>query len=67
MDPGPAQPLLDSKAVAQRLGVSVDTLRDWRYEGRGPAFLKLGHRTVRYRPSAIDAWLEEQEVVADAS
>lgn len=40
--------LLTQLEVASLLGVSHRTLEDWRIAKRGPAFLKLGHRTVRY-------------------
>ena len=43
--------------AAERLGVSRFTLRAWRQQGRGPAFLKLG-RAVRYRPADLDAYEE---------
>ncbi len=50
-------PLLDERAVAKSLSVSLATVRRWRYEGGGPPFLKLG-ALVRYRREAIEAWLE---------
>ena len=40
--------------------VSEKTLAQWRYLGRGPAYLKLeGH--VRYRRSDVEAWLSSCE------
>jgi hypothetical protein len=36
---------------------SLRTLRRWRQEGRGPAYIKVG-RKVMYRPSDIQAWLD---------
>jgi excisionase family DNA binding protein len=38
-------------------GVPVGTLANWRYQGRGPRFVKVG-RHVRYRRSDVEAWLE---------
>jgi hypothetical protein len=35
--------------AAQRLGLSVKTLRAWRCRGRGPKFMRFG-RAVRYMP-----------------
>lgn len=43
--------------AAEFLNVSVHTLRSWRRQTRGPAFVKLGTRVV-YRRSAIDDFLE---------
>ena len=44
--------LLKETQVAELLGVSVMTLRKWRSERRGPAYIKLG-RSVRYSPKEI--------------
>ena len=49
--------LLDDKAAAALLDVAVGTLSVWRSTGRyNLPFLKIG-RKVRYRRSAIDAWM----------
>jgi excisionase family DNA binding protein len=48
--------LIDEPTLASRLGVSRSTLQSWRYNGRGPRFIKLG-RMVRYRTTDIDAYL----------
>ncbi|PHP64820.1 transcriptional regulator [Zhengella mangrovi] len=48
--------LLTETDVARQLGVSVRTLQSWRVKGGGPVFSKLG-RSVRYRPSDVDAWV----------
>ncbi|MFN7542943.1 MAG: helix-turn-helix transcriptional regulator [Acidobacteriota bacterium] len=53
--------LIDERAVAKALTVSLATVRRWRYEGGGPPFLKIG-ALVRYRREAIDAWLEAKAV-----
>jgi predicted DNA-binding transcriptional regulator AlpA len=45
--------------VAERLGTTVGTLAYWRYMGKGPKFIKLG-RSVRYRESDVNAWLDAQ-------
>lgn len=42
--------------VAERMPVSVHTLRKWRREGRGPKFFRIG-ALVRYRAEDLDAWL----------
>ena len=43
---------LTEREVAERLGLSVGTLRAWRHRGKGPRFLRLG-RSVRYLPSDV--------------
>lgn len=51
--------LLTPAEVSEILGVGNTTLQDWRLvPGKGPAFIRLGHRTVRYRRSAVDAYLD---------
>jgi predicted DNA-binding transcriptional regulator AlpA len=51
--------LLGPRDVSAILAVTQATLRHWRTTGRGPDFFRVG-RHIRYRPSAIEAWLEEQ-------
>ena len=53
--------LLDTKAAAPRIGVSVGTLENWRTQGVGPRFIKTcsGSRgKVLYDPADIEAWKE---------
>ena len=49
------QPMTESEA-ASRLGLKVATLRAWRHQGRGPAYVRLG-RAVRYLAVDIDDFL----------
>lgn len=46
----------DEKYTAYKLGVKVQTLRNWRHLGKGPAYLKIGERMVRYLDEDIDAF-----------
>jgi excisionase family DNA binding protein len=48
--------LLTEEEVAERLHVSVASLRRWRLERRGPQFIKVGS-LVRYRPEGLETWL----------
>ncbi len=50
--------LLSSGAVAEYLGVPTGTLANWRYQGRGPAYVRIG-RHVRYRADDIARWVEQ--------
>lgn len=43
--------------------ISPRTLQRWRLEGTGPVFVKVG-RLVRYRRSALDAWLAAREAAS---
>lgn len=49
------QPLTEGEAAA-RLGLKVATLRAWRNQGRGPAYVRLG-RAIRYLSADLDEFL----------
>lgn len=49
--------LLDTKQLAEYLGIAVSTILQYRADGTGPQYIKLGH-LVRYRISDVEAWLE---------
>lgn len=53
--------LLTPEQTATLLGVAAKTLKTWRKKNLGPAFLRLGHHTVRYRWSAVQDWLKAKE------
>src|SRR6266436_3749260 len=46
---------IDQKGLAQRWSLSPRTLEQWRWQGRGPRYLKIGGRVV-YRLSDIEAF-----------
>ncbi|WP_394365884.1 helix-turn-helix transcriptional regulator [Mesoterricola sediminis] len=56
----PTSQVLNPKAAAVYLGVSIDMLYEWRRFGNGPRYLIWGRRTIRYRVSDLDAWLASQ-------
>lgn len=59
-------PLLNAEEVSQMLGgVPLTTLKRWRTERTGPAPLHIG-RHVRYRRSAVEAWLARKDREAAA-
>lgn len=52
--------LLTREQAAGLLNIDPHTLACWRSQGRGPALVKFGtgrSAAVRYRRSAIEAWL----------
>ena len=51
--------LLTSSQVSTYLHVPTSTLANWRYQGRGPAFVRLGGH-VRYRASDVTDWINRQ-------
>ena len=56
--------LLTPPDVSTYLGVPLGTLANWRYLGRGPAYLRVG-RHVRYRRSDVAAWTDSLAAEAE--
>ena len=52
--------LLNTLQAAAQLGLHPDTLRIWRKQGRGPAWIRLGSR-YRYNQQAIDDFMEASD------
>jgi transposase-like protein len=40
--------LVDTRIAARMLGVSPNTLQVWRQQNKGPAYLRLGNKTIKY-------------------
>jgi hypothetical protein len=51
------RPLLKETDAAKRLGMEPATLRKWRVIGKGPDFVIVGGRSIRYDPNIIDAYI----------
>lgn len=56
--------LLTPEDAAAFLKMSPKTLEKWRSKGTGPKSHRLGHRTVRYFQSDLDAWLAARQLNA---
>ena len=57
---------INEKQASIILGVAVQTLRNWRHQRRGPAYVKLG-RSVRYRILDLDEYLLNRKIDPEAS
>jgi predicted DNA-binding transcriptional regulator AlpA len=55
---------LTPRQVADRYQISVETLKDWRYHGDGPKYVKLGQQ-VRYRLRDLEEWERTREAGDD--
>ena len=53
--------VLTEGQVAERLGLSVATLRAWRHRRTGPRFVRFG-RAVRYLPADLDEFIRASVV-----
>ncbi len=60
-----AERLLTARQVAERFGVSVETVLRWHRSGRLPAGFRLATGVLRWSERELDAWLEgRREVVS---
>jgi hypothetical protein len=57
---------LDQSGLAERWQVSVRTLERWRWQKRGPKYIKVGSR-VRYRIEDVENFERSHEHLADAA
>jgi len=52
---------VDEREVSRIIGVAVQTLRNWRFQQRGPVYSKVG-RSVRYRVDEVICFMEQKRV-----
>lgn len=65
--PSPDDELLCTADAAALVGLSAVTLKRMRLSGRGPLFVRLSRRTVRYRRSDLAAFIESKLVTPRAA
>jgi predicted DNA-binding transcriptional regulator AlpA len=53
--------LVDTRQAAAILGKHAAVLADWRHQGRGPRYVKMG-KSVRYRLDELDLWVEANTI-----
>ena len=52
--------LLNESQVAKILQLTPRALQRWRLEGRGPRFVRLSRRCIRYKREDICQWIENR-------
>jgi predicted DNA-binding transcriptional regulator AlpA len=57
---------LSPEQVAERFQLSPHTLKEWRYKGVGPKYVRLG-KHVRYPAAALEAWEAERARAQEAT
>lgn len=57
---------INEHGAAEFLKLKVGTLRNMRCANRGPAYLKVGHKFVRYRLDDLRAWMMSHRVDPEA-
>lgn len=55
-------PYLKEREVSEITGLALSTLRNWRHQGRGPAYVKAG-RAIRYPRETVLTYMENRMVV----
>lgn len=53
-----ADSLLDTEALASKLGCSIRAIQYLRAQGIGPTYIHISRRKIRYRWSDVQAWLD---------
>ena len=57
-----SDPLLNKFDASAYINVEPATLDAWRYRQMGPAWLVIGKRSIRYRKSSLDSYLNSREI-----
>ena len=56
--------LLKTREEADYLKVNKGTLENWRYTGKGPPWVRLTLKTIRYPSDGLNEWLATAEAQA---
>lgn len=54
-------PLLNVKEAAEYIDSNPGTMNNWRGQGKGPKYCKMGSN-IRYKLSRLDEFVDESEV-----
>ncbi|MGA2496912.1 MAG: hypothetical protein ABSH20_04180 [Tepidisphaeraceae bacterium] len=57
-----SKPFLTSAELAGIIGWRDQSLAKARMEGRGPDYIRVGSRSIRYTPAAVEKWLAANAV-----
>jgi predicted DNA-binding transcriptional regulator AlpA len=52
--------LLTESEASEVLGLAPQTLSNWRSTGKGPRFVRIGTRTIRYPKSALEEFAHNE-------
>lgn len=51
---------MSPERLAELIGVSIPTLANWRAQGIGPQFIKLGRRRICYVETDVESWIKSR-------
>ena len=59
--------LMTEREAAEYLNVTTRCLQAWRYrdEGKGPRFIRISARCIRYRPEDLESFTQERLAACD--
>lgn len=57
---------LTSTDAAAAIGIDPGTLRNWRSQGRGPRYVRIGGNKVLYRVADLESWLDAAQAAGGA-
>src|SRR5687768_15495479 len=57
--------LLTETQASEVLGIAPQTLSNWRSIGKGPHFVRIGTRTIRYPKSALEAFAQNELILRE--
>jgi predicted DNA-binding transcriptional regulator AlpA len=52
--------LLNERDVARVTGLSLSTVRRWRFLGQGPSYIKVSGSAVRYRAQDLQKYIDSR-------
>lgn len=64
--PDVVRPRMSEQELADLLGLTVGSLRQYRWRGQGPAYEKIGQR-IWFRVADVEAWLDRHRVDPEAA
>lgn len=62
MAPPTIPTFLTESEAAEYLGISKKTLQRWRFGSRGPNYVRVAGRLIRYPQAILDAWMDQQTI-----
>jgi hypothetical protein len=60
--PRPGRRYLTTEQAAEILTLSMATLEDWRWQRKGPPFIRVSRGCIRYDETALFVWLDAQTI-----
>ena len=53
---------LTESEAAEYIGISKKTLQRWRFGRRGPNYVRVAGKLIRYHQAILDAWMDQQTI-----